>query len=186
MIISKGERKEIQELLVMNDKKGDKKLFKLYNANLETIDDKYFVLINLAITNKRYGNLDTALTYLNELLTILDKTNDYKMEKAISLWLYIELKKNDLTKDELLNTYYKVYDNIKHLGEYDENVLATKGNIAFLIGDYNAILDIYKDCLNRQYIGTSTAILNELKNTNALIYNKALLIENLVTNDAII
>lgn len=168
---------ELKELLAVNDKGSIKKLFKLYNCDLEDMDDKYFVLINLAIISKRNKNFDGAKIYLNEIINILNMCDGFEMEKAVSLWLYIELKKNELTKDELLEIYTNIYNNIKHLGEDDENVLATKGNIAFLNNDYEGILDIFKSCLDRQYIQTSTAILKELYEKNTIIYNKAIRIE---------
>jgi len=175
--ISRGEKMELKELLAVNDKKSIKDLFKLYNCDLEDINDKYFVLINLAIINKRNKNFDGAKIYLNELIGILNTYEGFEMEKAVSLWLYIELEKNKLTKDELLEIYINIYNNVKHLGEDDETVLATKGNIAFLNDDYEMILDIFESCLDRQYIQTSTAILKELSEKNLLIYNKAIKIE---------
>lgn len=168
---------ELKELLAINDERGIKRLFKLYNCELEDMDDKYFVLINSAIISKRNKNFEGAKIYLNELIDILNKHEGFKMEKAISLWLYIELKKNELTKDELLDIYINIYDNIKHLGEDDESVLATKGNIAFLNNNYEEVLNIFESCLSRQYIQTSTAILNELQEKNVIIYNKAIKIK---------
>lgn len=179
MIITMDKRMEIKSLLLSDSKIGMRELFKLKNSNLERVEDKYYVLFSLALMNKRERNMDLARAYIEELKPIMDKASDsYRMDKAMTLWLYIELHK-DISRDDLLRIYKNIYENIKHLGEDDEKVLGVVGNIHILNNEYDSVLIIFDICLQRQYIETIDSILNEFREKNQIYYRKAMLLKSI-------
>lgn len=178
MKITVEEKAEIKELLLTDRRMGIQRLFKLKNSNLDEIQDIFWVTFTLSLMYKKEENFEISKFYIDELMVIMEDANEsLRYEKALTLWLYIELN-NKLTKDELLKIYSTIYENIKFLGDDNEKVLGVVGNIHMLNNEYDEVLNIFNICLKRQYIETVDSILDDFKKKNEIYYAKAMYIKS--------
>lgn len=150
-----------------------KELFSLYNKKLTNTLDESFVIYNMAWVCKNLNRIELSKRYLNEIKEILEpQKSNYKTQMAMVLWLYIELNRSELTKEELLKIYKELYEQTKHLGELDDKVLGIKANISLLEGNYDEVINIFKICLENEYIDMASNFLKDIKTEDKNLYNK--------------
>ncbi|WP_291566821.1 MULTISPECIES: hypothetical protein [unclassified Clostridium] len=150
-----------------------KELFFLYNKSLTNTIDKHFVIYNMAWVCKNLSRNELAKRYLNEIKEILEpQKSNYKTQMTMVLWLYIELNRSELTKEELLKIYKELYKETKCLGETNDKVLGIKANISLLEGDYEEVINIFKICLENEYIDMASNFTKDIKKEDKNLYNK--------------
>lgn len=178
MLISSTEKNEIRELMRSKEYLiAQRKLFRLCNSKLETVTDICFAKYNLAWILKKIGELDMSKIYISDLkeyILDIEDENKYISETYSILWLYIELYKEELTKEELITNYVLIRDKVLYIGE-DEIVMGLNITIDMLKGKYDEVLKNFIFSLEKGYIDTVNNTLESLQKENKYIYEMALL-----------
>lgn len=173
---------EFKDSVTMNNMLGNyeenyKKLFKFYNSKIEDSFDRWYIIYSLALVNKKMGLIDNAKLYIDECLSILDTFDEKKYEKGCSVWLYIELYKNDLSYEETLKKYTELQKYFTCLGEDSYAYLGAVANVCILKNDYIELIKVIDTCLSnryndKRYIEVVTNIMNDISKNNIELFNK--------------
>lgn len=173
---------EFKDSVTMNNMLGNyeenyKKLFKFYNSKIEDSFDRWYIIYSLALVNKKMGLIDNAKLYIDECLSILDTFDEKKYEKGCSVWLYIELYKNDLSYEETLKKYTELQEYFTCLGEDSYAYLGAVANVCILKNDYIELIRVIDTCLSnryngKRYIEVVTNIMNDISKNNIELFNK--------------
>lgn len=173
---------EFKDSVTMNNMLGNyeenyRKLFKFYNSKIEDSFDRWYIIYSLALVNKKMGLIDNAKLYIDECLSILDTFDEKKYEKGCSVWLYIELYKNDLSYEETLKKYTELQEYFTCLGEDSYAYLGAVANVCILKNDYIELIRVIDTCLSnryngKRYIEVVTNIMNDISKNNIELFNK--------------
>lgn len=173
---------EFKDSVTMNNMLGNyeenyRKLFKFYNSKIEDSFDRWYIIYSLALVNKKMGLIDNAKLYIDECLSILDTFDEKKYEKGCSVWLYIELYKNDLSYEETLKKYTELQEYFTCLGEDSYAYLGAVANVCILKNDYIELIKVIDTCLSnryndKRYIEVVTNIMNDISKNNIELFNK--------------
>lgn len=173
---------EFKDSVTMNNMLGNyeenyRKLFKFYNSKIEDSFDRWYIIYSLALVNKKMGLIDNAKLYIDECLSILDTFDEKKYEKGCSVWLYIELYKNDLSYEETLKKYTELQEYFTCLGEDSYAYLGAVANVCILRNDYIELIRVIDTCLSnryngKRYIEVVTNIMNDISKNNIELFNK--------------
>jgi tetratricopeptide (TPR) repeat protein len=173
---------EFKDSVTMNNMLGNyeenyRKLFKIYNSKIEDSFDRWYIIYSLALVNKKMGLIDNAKLYIDECLSILDTFDEKKYEKGCSVWLYIELYKNDLSYEETLKKYTELQEYFTCLGEDSYAYLGAVANVCILKNDYIELIRVIDTCLSnryngKRYIEVVTNIMNDISKNNIELFNK--------------
>lgn len=176
MILSKEQKNDIRWLT----KSGDydiayKSLFKLYNSNIKKITDRWFVSYNLTLVCKKLDRIEEAKKYSIITKDIIENEDEWLMtERGMTLWLYIELNKNDIHSDELLKSYIKLKKYFEIVEADEELIIGINCSISFLRKEYDVVIDILNYCLDRHYIHTINSIKLEAQKVSSKIHNRVM------------
>lgn len=151
-----------------------RKLFKLNNKILETIEDVYFVKYHLSLMCKKLKRYEEAKIYIDEIKLYLDETYGFTTEKGKVLWLYIELYKNELSDDILLRDYEELKIYYNNLDKLDEFIIGIDISIGIIQQDYVKVELLLETCLNMNYIENIKNLFYELKESDKNIFSKLL------------
>lgn len=173
---------EFKDSVTMNNMLGNyeenyRKLFKFYNSKIEDSFDRWYIIYSLALVNKKMGLIDNAKLYIDECLSILDTFDEKKYEKGCSVWLYIELYKNDLSYEDTLKKYTELQEYFTCLGEDSYAYLGAVANVCILKNDYIELIRVIDTCLSnryngKRYIEVVTNIMNDISKNNIELFNK--------------
>lgn len=173
---------EFKDSVTMNNMLGNyeenyRKLFKIYNSKIEDSFDRWYIIYSLALVNKKMGLIDNAKLYIDECLSILDTFDEKKYEKGCSVWLYIELYKNDLSYEDTLKKYTELQEYFTCLGEDSYAYLGAVANVCILKNDYIELIRVIDTCLSnryngKRYIEVVTNIMNDISKNNIELFNK--------------
>lgn len=173
---------EFKDSVTMNNMMGNyeenyRRLFKIYNSKIEDSFDRWYVLYSLALVNKKMGLIDNAKIYIDECLSLLNSFDEKKYEKGCSVWLYIELYKNDLSYEDTLKKYTELQEYFICLGEDSYAYLGAVANVCILKNDYIELIKVIDTCLSnryngKRYIEVVTNIINDTSKNNIELSNK--------------
>lgn len=173
---------EVKSEIMMNNLLGEYRksyniLFKLYNNKLESVFDKWYVLYNIALVSKKLNNVEMAKMYVVECQEYMAKTVGYDTEKGKLEWLDLELNKDNLTKEQIIEKYELINNYFYYLKEFDFEKLGIKSSILLLKKDYDGLEDIINKCYslvhhNERYIEVVKNIILDLKQNDQYGYNK--------------
>lgn len=150
-----------------------KNLFKLYNKHQENVFDRCFVLYNLSLTTKKMGSIEESKKYITEAKLYMADKEGYDTEKGCILWLYIELKRNQIDEKELMEIYQSLkQQHFKYLDEDDKRMIGINGSIEVLKDNYVEAELLLIKCFNMDYIDSANNILEDIKNRNIEKYNE--------------
>lgn len=183
MKIDNEVKNQIRKYNMMQEfEKSYKLLFKLYNKKRDTVLDNFFVVYNISLTTKKLGRIAESKKYIVEIKEFMDDKEGFMTEKGFILWLYMELLKNELTKEEKLINYRKLKQYFSYLEEDDEMVIGIKGSIEIIQENYVEVENLISLCFNKNYIEMANNILSELKELNEekyfMIVNKYIIKDN--------
>lgn len=165
--------------------KGRKKLFKMYNTQLDkicNIEDIRFIIYNLAWVECNLNNIESARLYIKEIKDIFENNPSY-IENYSSHYckiLDVYNASNDaiLSVDEKIELYEKTYAIYKK--NNSNSLYMALHNIYNLKKQYYKIPKLIKDMLNN--IGQNQNFLNDMLDTlerkDNKSYNEALIIIN--------
>lgn len=150
-----------------------RKLFIINNSyDINNEIDKNYILFMLSKALKQINRIDEAKIYCKQAKKCIENHKECAIENIKTLWLYIELYKDEMSKEELLDNYEK----LKELSIFDEvGIQGLDCSIAFVNGDMNKVEKIFRLCLerislDRHYIDIVKSILQEAYNINSNIY----------------
>lgn len=151
----------IKEMMIKeNYEEAKLELFKLNNSNGLTILDKYYALYTSAYLYDELGDLESAKCYIAQainLMSLYSRVYVVEYNKVACLALY--LLKDDLSTYEKLDVYHRLYKNVEHLGDTEENLNLL--SVIYTLEDKDQeLIDIFVKCLNMGYITTCKNILN--------------------------
>ena len=113
--------------------KGDYKnlyryLFKLLNTREYNSIDAWRITYDLANCSYRINNIDNAKKYINMSIEFMNQVTElgYDQKKAYTIWLYLYIYQDELTKEESLKEYYKI-KKMLYFGKEDELIIADEG-----------------------------------------------------------
>ncbi|WP_195966861.1 hypothetical protein [Clostridium sp. 1001283B150210_160208_E6] len=159
-----------------------KKLFVLYNQEQDNVLDRCFVLRSLSLVCRNIKKIDEAKFYIQEAKNIIENENNHKTEQLWTMWAYVELFKDQLSKAERIRYYQYTKEKMIDINADNSLILGLDVSIALEKNDYEKVLDIIDICLQHNteddYINIKNNILNELRTKNIDIYNTAKEMEN--------
>lgn len=182
MKISKGEKVELKELFEANDLNNViRKLVKMYNRKYDDIIDIHFILKNLALTYKKVEQFDISRNYLNLAIeNIKSQKDNYPIDYYELQWLNIELNKNNMKDEEMIEIYEDMYSYYKKI-EHKRNEYCLLCNIYRLKKEYDSMEKLLYDVCNSNFNNiedTIKEILQDFKSLGDTYYSKALKIIN--------
>lgn len=162
-------------------KRLSKILLKAYNKNYTDILDKHFILKNITLVYKKMKLYDISKYYLNLALeNIKDKKETYSIEYYDLQWLYIELNKDDLNEEQMINIYEEMVKYHKERGN-KRHYYVLQNNLYLLRKEYYNMESLLIDVCNDDFILRKDAIneiLQDFKTLGDTYYNIALKIIN--------
>ena len=142
-----------------------KKVFKLYNTISDlNIIEKNFLLYNLAWVCKKLNIIEESKIYIQQTLDNIMSVKGYQTEKGKALWLYIELYKEELNKDELENLYKELKMIFSFMENDSEIILGIDGNIAILNNDWDKLINIISISISHNYIYLLNSVKSDILN----------------------
>ena len=173
---------ELKKLFIMEElDKVTRKLVKMYNKNYEYVLDKNFILKNLALVYKKTNMIEISRYYLNlGIENIKSEKLTFPVEYYELQWLNIELNKDRLDNEQMLNIYTDMYEYYKKLG-HKRNEYCLLCNIYRLKKEYGYMEDLLYEVYNSEFENiddTIKEILQDFKVLGDTYYNKALKIIN--------
>lgn len=170
-----SEKNDIRELIRSdNHNIAYRKLFKLMNYDLEEIDDKWFVYYMLSSLCRQLKRDEESRVYIIKAKELLSYMENYRVEIGKTNWLYLEIFKDELNREELIEYYKEIMDNFNYLNEDDEIIIGLKSSIYILKSDFNKVIENFKKCLLWHYIDTVKGTIREAKKYNYDLYNELL------------
>lgn len=173
---------EVKNEIMMNNLLGEHRksyniLFKLYNNKLENVFDKWYVLYNIALVSKKLNNIKMAKMYVTECQECMMNTVGYDTEKGKLEWLDLELNKDNLTKEQIIEKYELINNYFYYLKEFDFEKLGIKSSVLLLKRDYDGLENIINICYslghhNERYIEVIQNIMLDLQQNDQYGYNK--------------
>lgn len=171
MVIDNEVKNQIRKCNMMQEfEKSYKLLFKLYNSIQTEVFDRCFVLYNLSLTTKKLERIEESKKYIIETKEYMEDKEGFITEKGFILWLYMELFKNELTKDEKIQNYEKLKTYFNYLKDDDEMIIGIQSSIEIIKENYVKVEELINQCFDRHYIEMANNILLELKEFNEQKY----------------
>lgn len=167
-----SEKNDIRFLMRSGDfEQAYKKLFRCFNKQYESVGDNWFVLYYLSYVCKQLREISKSKYYVEILRDYIYQFKDYNTEKCWALWLYIEINKDSMSKEQLNNEYDKLIEGF-NLPNDSEKIIGLKNSKDVINRNFENVKKNFLKCLEKHYIDTVKAMINEIKDINLELYKE--------------
>lgn len=142
-------------------------LFKMDNNNDENIVDKWQIKYWLCwiCRTGRLNREDQAQKYLKQAMDILknNTSEDMETEEIMTSWMYIEMYKDTISKEELLSKYIEIKKKLYFFDDESLEMLDIDFNIALTSNNREELKRVINDTKNLGYDGLLSEEYKEIK-----------------------